>query len=398
MRRNGRSLFLLSIDLVYAVFWADAMMIMLDGGLGEAGGQIVRTALALSTLTGQPFTIINIRKGRPVPGLKAQHVTCVKALEKLCNARSENCSIGSETLAYWPGKVKSQTLSVDIGTAGSITLLLQSLVVPALFANGKVRLKMVGGTDVSWSPSIDYFSQVFLPHLLPFAEGIELKLLRRGYYPAGGGNAELHIAPKYKGNQFKSFPEFHSFLKEKAPKFHSLDQHNLIYIKGVSHASADLEKAHVAERQANGAKQSLAHVSCPIHIRTEYSPAISTGSGITVWAVFSKNPGDINIQDPIILGGDALGEKGKRSESVGKEAAEALLQGMLSKAPIDEHLGDNLTPFLGLFGGSIKVSRLTSHTLTNIEVCEKFLNVKFSVDQDKSIIEVAPLGQERSER
>jgi len=392
VRRNGRSLFLLSIDSIYSVFWADAMMIKLDGGSGEAGGQIVRTALALSTLTGQPFTIANIRKGRPVPGLKAQHVTCVKALEKLCNAKSENCFIGSETLTYWPGKVKSQTLSVDIGTAGSITLLLQSLIIPAIFANGKVRLKMIGGTDVSWSPSVDYFAQVFLPHLLPFSEKIELKLLRRGYYPAGGGNVDLHITPKFKLSQFKAFPGFHNHLMDQAPKFHSLEQAHLIYIKGVSHASADLEQAQVAERQATGARQSLAHVSCPIHIRTEYSSAISTGSGITVWAVFSKNPDDINVQDPIILGGDALGEKGKRSEAVGKEAAEDLVQGMLSQAPIDEHLGDNLIPFLGLFGGSIKVSKLTSHTLTNIDICEKFLDVKFSIDSRESIISVASVG------
>ena len=248
---------------------------------------------------------------------------------------------------------------------------------------------MTGGTDVSWSPPIDYFANVFLPQLFPFVEKAELQLLRRGYYPAGGGKVELHIAPKFNLSQCKTFQGFHHFLVEQPLAFHSLEQHHLMCIKGISHASADLEKAQVAERQATGAKQALAGVSCPMQIRTEYSPTISTGSGITLWAVYSKKPHDINVQHPIILGGDSLGEKGKRSEAVGKEAAEKLLQGMRSNAPIDENLGDNLIPFLGLFGGSIKVSKITSHTLTNIDVCEKFLNVKFSIGRGESIISVA---------
>src|SRR3989339_1721617 len=127
-------------------------MIELDGSYGSGGGQIVRTALALSTITQKAFEVSDIRKGRSKPGLKNQHLFCIKALEELCNAKTEGAELGSTHLKYQPEKIKPQTLSIDIGTAGSITLLLQSLLIPAVFTNSKIRLKVSGGTDVIWSP------------------------------------------------------------------------------------------------------------------------------------------------------------------------------------------------------------------------------------------------------
>ncbi|MEK6838027.1 MAG: RNA 3'-terminal phosphate cyclase, partial [Nanoarchaeota archaeon] len=123
-------------------------MIKLDGSYGEGGGSLLRMALAFSSLTLQPFEITSIRKGRPNPGLQPQHLACIKALEAFCNASSEGAAIGSTSVRFFPGKPQSRTLSVDIGTAGSVTLLLQALLLPALFAPGKVRLKLTGGTNV----------------------------------------------------------------------------------------------------------------------------------------------------------------------------------------------------------------------------------------------------------
>ncbi len=350
-------------------------MIEIDGSFLEGGGQIVRTALAISTVIQKPFCVFNIRKGRPKSGLKNQHLYCIKALEKLCNAKTEGAELGSMKLKYVPGKIKGQTISIDIGTAGSVTLLLQSLLLPAFFSNSKVRFKISGGTDVQWSPQFDYFANVVIPQLQRFSEMIEISLVKRGYYPKGGGKVDIKIKPKFSLEKIKE-----------APQINLIEQYNLIQIKGISHASLDLQKAQVAERQARSARIALGRFNCPINIRTEYRETLSTGSGITLWAIFSKDLDEIDIFNPIRIGADALGERGKRAEDVGKEAADKLIQEINSKAPVDSHLADNLIPFLALFGGRIKVSKITPHTLTNIYTCEQFLGKIFELDEDKKII------------
>lgn len=347
-------------------------MINIDGKFGEGGGSIARVALALSTITKIPFEINDIRKGRSKPGLKAQHLHCIKALESLCNAKAEGAELGSLNLLFWPGKIKPRTLPIDIGTAGSITLLLQSLLIPSISADSTIRLKITGGTDVIWSPQFDYFNNVIVPQIRRYAD-IEVSLIKRGYYPKGCGKVDVKIKPRLEN------------LKD-APKIDLTNQPYLIQIKGISHASLDLQKANVAERQAMAAKSILNKLNCPIQIRTEYCDTLSTGSGITLWAIFSKNPDEIDFNNPIRIGSDTLGERGKKSEQVGKEAAEGLLTEINSKAPVDKHLADNLVPFIALAGGQIKVSAITSHTLTNIYVCEQFLGKIIKVDKENNII------------
>jgi RNA 3'-terminal phosphate cyclase (ATP) len=139
----------------------------------------------------------------------------------------------------------------------------------------------------------------------------------------------------------------------------------------------------VAERQAVAAQQLLAGLNCPIAIRKEYSDSLSTGSGITLWAVFSKKKDDIDVASPIIIGADELGEKGVPAEEVGKRAAKKLIEAIESKAPVDAHLADNLIPWMALFAPSaVKVQAVTKHTTTNIYVVEKFLPVKFEVKEN----------------
>ncbi|MEM3153970.1 MAG: RNA 3'-terminal phosphate cyclase [Candidatus Woesearchaeota archaeon] len=350
-------------------------MIILDGSTGEGGGQITRTALALSSLTGQPFRITNIRSKRKDAGLKAQHIHCVKALQQLCNAKAEGAELGSSELLYIPGKITAKNSTIDIGTAGSITLLLQAILLPCMFAQKTHTLTLIGGTDTKWSMPIDYFTHILVPQLRRFC-GIEAKVLKRGYYPKGGGIVKLTVKPEIKRNEFDTFEAFQAALRHKA--FSLLEQGELISIKGVSHASKDLAKAQVAERQANAAKQSLTILNAPIDISIEYADTLSTGSGITLWAIFSNKKGDVDALNPVRLGTDSLGAPGKQSEKVGQEAAERLINEINSKAPVDSHLADNLIPIIALCRpSSIKASSITTHTRTNIWVAEQFLGKIF---------------------
>lgn len=361
-------------------------MLKINGGYGESGGQIIRTALALSVITGISFEAYDIRKGRKQGGLKAQHLHCIKALEQLCGAKSEDAVLGSETLKFYPGKLKGGKIKIDIGTAGSISLLLQAVLLPSFFSEKKTRLEITGGTTGKWAMPWEFFENVYLPHLKKFCETVKVKQAKRGYYPAGGGNVLIGINPKYKLSNFSNFQDFLKKIREENLKIIQEEQFNLIQIKGISHASKHLEKSEVADRQAKSARLILGKYNCPINLTKEYSDTLSPGSGITLWAVFSKDADEINFRNPIIIGADALGEIRKSSEEVGREAAEKLIKEISSGAPIDSHTADNLIPWLALFGGKIKVSEITEHAKTNIWVCEQFLGKIFEIDENNKII------------
>ncbi len=354
-------------------------MIELDGTLGEGGGQIVRTALALSTLTQQGFRVTNIRKGRKEPGLKMQHVHCIKALQKLTNAQAEGAELGSTQLTFLPGPFKARPLSIDIETAGSITLFLQAVLLPCCFADKPAKLEIIGGTDVSWAMPIDYFREALAPHLRRWAD-IEVKTEKRGYYPKGQGKVTVRIKPRTNRNEFSDFSPFLEEIRKKGPKLELSQQNHLLYIKGISHASKTLEEARVAERQAHAAQQALAKHDCPISIRSEYADTLSPGSGITLWAVFSKNKEDLDPSNPTIIAADTLGEKGTPAETIGKQAAEKLSAAISSGAAADAHLADNLIPWMALYAPStLKAEKITPHTLTNIEIAKKFIPVNFEI-------------------
>ena len=354
-------------------------MLYIDGSYGEGGGQIIRTALAISTLTKKPFEADHIRLGRKQPGLKAQHLHCIKALEKLCDAKTKHAELASKKLTYYPGKIKGGTIKVDIGTAGSVSLLLQAVLFPCFFADKKVKLEITGGTSGKWAMPYDYLKNVFAPQLNKFVEKIDIKLIKRGYYPKGGGKIEINTKPKFKISDYDSFEEFHDALLQSNNKIDLTEQGKLLQIKGISHASKFLEKSEVADRQAKMAKLTLSKLNCPVNIDVEYCDTLSPGSGITLWAIFSQTD-EINFANPIILGSDALGEKGKKAENVGQEAAEKLIEEIKSGAAVDSHLADNLIPFLALFSGSIKVSKVTEHAKTNIWITEQFLGKWLNIE------------------
>lgn len=342
-------------------------MIKLDGTKYEGGGQIVRTALALSCALQEGFIIENIRQGRKQPGLKAQHVTCIKALQEFTDADVEGGELGSERLRFIPRHWKPKTLEIDIGTAGSISLLLQSLLLPCMLGKKTITLTIKGGTDGKWAMPADYLANVLLPHLQKYAK-IEYSLQKRGYYPKGGGEIQLKIKPLFTKETAKD-----------AKKINITERKNILQIKGISHAAKSLEAKQVAERQATAAKIELQNLKVPVQITSQYSDSLSPGSGIVLWAICGGEETD--PENPIIIGGDALGERGKKAEQVGIEAAKNLKQEL--EAPTDSKLADNLIPFLAIYGGEFITNNITAHTKANIYTVEHFLGKIIKTENNK---------------
>jgi len=341
-------------------------MIEIDGSYGEGGGQILRTALFLSLLTQKPFRAFNIRKGRSKPGLKPQHLHIIKALLELTDSRVEGAREGSLSIKFYPGPIRGGRLRVDIGTAGSIPLFLQTLLPVSFFAERDVDLTIRGGTDVSGSMTADYFAHVLLPHVRHLARKAELHVIRRGFYPRGGGEIRLLVRPRL-GNLLAGERTAENILKLNQP--FSLDERGELKEILIFSLSWDgLKNREVAERQARAAVKAIKmRYPVPVREKISYFSTLSPGTSITLVARFKKG----------LMGSDGLGKKGKPAEKVGEDAALKLIDEIESGATVDVHLCDNLIPYLALFGGRIKVREISSHTRSNIWISEKFLGKRF---------------------
>ncbi len=325
-------------------------MIVIDGSYGEGGGQILRTAIALSVITEKPVKILKIRANRPNPGLRPQHLHGILALKELSNAKVKGAKVGSTVLEFIPGRAEPKHIRVPIKTAGSITLVLQALLPAMAFTGGS--FEVTGGTDVPWSPPVDYLKNVTLYALERMGLKTELEIKRRGHYPKGGGLVVGKVGP----------------WEERKPLV-ALEWKKVERFVGISHATN--LPPHVAERQAKAAKERLEELySVPVGIETEVSRSLGPGSGIVVWTE----------TDGLRLGGDALGKRGKPAEVVGREAADELIGQLEPKKAVDRFLGDQLIPFLAFTGGEIGVAEITNHLVTNVWVVERFLGRIFEVE------------------
>lgn len=334
-------------------------MIEIDGSYGEGGGQILRTAVSLSALTLRPIRIKRIRAGRPKPGLKRQHIAGIELTARLVNAKVKGLEIGSETVEFIPSERLEGTFEYDVGTAGSISLVLQAVLPPAILSRKATRFHLKGGTDVSWSPPIDYMREVFAFMLEKLGPKVTINQERRGHYPKGGGKVSVDIIPceRILPVSFVGFGELNS-------------------VSGISHCVR--LPSHVAERQAASAERVLIEGGLPCKgilqesYQMQNDPHLGAGSGIVLWA-----ESDVGMR----VGTDSLGARGKRAEAVGAEAASQLIKELSTKNAIDSHLCDMLIPYLALGEGEscLGVTEVTSHLTTNIWVANRILGVEIDL-------------------
>jgi len=311
-------------------------MLELDGSALEGGGQIVRSAVALSAITGIPVKIRNIRAGRERSGLRYQHCAAVRAVASVCNARVEGCDVGGKTLTFKPGKIEKKKISVDIGTAGSIPLVLQAWLPVILECGGEIVAK--GGTEVQLSPTIDYFEHVHVKLIRSHGAAVTTEIMQRGYYPRGGGVVRVVVGE--------------SCMRPISPGERSAADN------GIISCSSNLP-GHVADRQASSAASLLSEEGIgelPVHYDRRDGPG--TGSSITMWVGYK--------------GACALGRRGLPAEKVGRSAAGALLCELRSGGDVDMFLCDQLLLYLARYGGRYSCSQYTLHARTMIWLLEQF--------------------------
>jgi RNA 3'-terminal phosphate cyclase (ATP) len=333
------------------------MYLQIDGDYGEGGGQILRTTLALSCVLKRPVEIVNIRKGRKVPGLQPQHLTATNACRRISAAQTEGNALGSTSIKFSPTKTKGGEFIFDVaekrGSAGSTSLVLQTLLLPLSLCESASSVSVLGGTHVPWSPPFHYLREIFAPVVKRLGLNIDLEIKKWGWYPKGGGEVACSIIPA------ASLSPLNSIIRVR-----------LIRLSGIS-AVSNLPPS-IAERQRNQAMKVLKEQGFSPEIELVQGPSIGQGTFFFFKAEFENS----------LAGFGALGERGKRAERVAEEACDDFLDFMKTDSAIDSHLADQLIPYLTLAEGrsSFTVSKITPHLLTNIWVVQQFVQAEIKVE------------------
>jgi len=335
-------------------------MIEIDGSYGEGGGQVLRTAIAMSAVTQQPTRIVNIRSRRPNPGLAPSHIVSVEAVAQIADAEVDGLLPGSKEVVFRPRQLTGGDFEFDVGTAGSISLVLQACLIPAILSRRSVKLDIKGGTDVRWSPPIDYVRLVNLQILSMMGVSCDLEVLSRGFYPEGGGHVAVEVSP--------------------APRLDPLQltsTGNVLSIGGVAFAQNLPE--HVVSRTKHAAMKSLVDMPS-VRVESDLRKGHSTGAGI-VLAARCENA---------ILGESMLGERGIRAERLGEDCASSLIETIRSGATVDEHMLDQILPYLALADGQsiVLAEEITQHAETNMRIIERFLGRRFETERREKLVEV----------
>jgi RNA 3'-terminal phosphate cyclase (ATP) len=330
--------------------------VRIDGSEGEGGGQILRTAVSLSAITCRPVEVVNIRAKRSNPGLRPQHMTGIKVIADLFNASVENLCVGADSIRFAPSdQFEGGSVKVDVGTAGSIPMILMAVVPAVSLSNKNLEIEITGGTDVRASPTIDYVRHVVANVYRSIGIKFSSEVIKRGYYPKGGGIVKTIIEPCKEPGTIELLA-----AREVAPRITSV--------------CGQLPR-HVAERQTSSAMIALEKkgIRCS-NYSASIETSVSPGSSILVYSASDFGPH---------VGGDSIGELGKRAEAVGAEAAERFLESALAQVPVDPFLADMLILPLALAKGKsrFRIARATEHLRTNLRVASQLVGCKYSIDQ-----------------
>jgi len=334
--------------------------VTIDGSCGEGGGQILRTSLALSALTGKDLEIFNVRAGRSKPGLRAQHLQAVKAAAAICRAEVSGADIASQAVRFAPGRVRAGDYRFDIGTAGSTSLVLQTVYLPlALSTDRPSRVAITGGTHVPMAPCFHYLDAQWRHFLERLGLTVMLRMKSAGYYPRGGGEITGAIKPA-----------------EHVSALTISERGNLTRIVGISSVTG--LPLSIAERQKQQAEKRLAGIDCPVEIEIADIAGVAQGTMLLLLAEFEHSRACYC----------GLGARGKRAEAVADEAADQMLRFIDGAGHVDEHLADQIILPLSLAQGtsSFVTPQVNSHLLTNAEVIRHFLPAQIDIEGE--------LGQE----
>ncbi len=327
-------------------------MIVIDGSSGEGGGQILRSSLTLSVMTGHPFQISNIRLQRSKPGLMAQHLQAVRAAAEISNAGVEDAFWGSTNLTFHPGAVQSGNYRFKIETAGSTSLVLQTILLPLSQAKSDSKVTISGGTHVAWSPCYHYLEWQWLPYLQKMGISARLTLNQAGFYPSGGGEITADIHP----------------CAEFLP-LNAVQRGRIVRIRGLS-AVVNLDQS-IARRQKLQALSRLEPLCRDVKIEIVSLSSPGKGTAIVLLAEFEDSQACYS----------ALGAPDKRAEAVADEAVDELQAFLSPQAAIDQYLADQLILPLSFANGvsELYTSMITHHLITNAAVVQAFLPAKITI-------------------
>jgi RNA 3'-terminal phosphate cyclase (ATP) len=348
-------------------------LVRIDGSFGEGGGQILRTSLALSCVLGRPMEITNIRKARKSPGLRPQHRTAVMAAASITGAEVQGAGLSSTELQFRPNRTSGASYRFDVadkqGSAGSVSLVLQTILLPLCFAEQPSEILVNGGTHVPWSPSFHYLHSIVVPLLSGLGARIELSIASWGWYPIGNGQVSARITP----------------VRTLRPLF-AIERGGLVRVTGIS-AVSNLP-GHIATRQRDRAVAVLGMKGIDASIETMTATSLGKGSFLFLAAEFEH----------ISAGFGSLGAIGKRAEDVADEACNGLLSHLYSKGALDPHLADQVVPWLAFCQGKSEftTSRITRHLLTNLWVVQQFMDIDVQVEGsegEEGRVVIRPMGR-----